>query len=213
MVEVPLEMLSSGVASDQAVAANNRAVELARARRWAEAAAVLDDVRALVSENAVFRRNASLIDLNAAASGGERLSEDTLLHYVFAGRWAAAVDLFRDTAAGADLFALPPYTDASTASASGYGSPPFLRAIFDATAAARAVAPARPEIEFLHAWSAFHLDPGTTVAPSTSRRDARYRIDVDESALLEVFDRAATLAPDDPLYAEALRVVGERLLP
>ena len=213
MVAVPLDMLSSGAASDQAIAANNRAVELARARRWAEAAAVLDDVRTLVGESPVFRRNASLIDLNAAGSGGEHLSEDTLLHYVFAGQWAAAVDLFRDAPAGPDLFAAPPYRDASTQSRSGYGSPPFLRAIFDATAAARAVAPARPDIEFLHAWSAFHLDPDTTGAPSTSRRDAGYRIDVDESVVFEVLDRAVALAPNDPLYAETRRVVAERLSP
>ena len=212
LVEVPIGMLSSGAASDQAVAANNRAVELARARRWAEAAAVLDDVRPLVEQSAVFRRNASLIDLNAAASGGERLSDDTLLHYVFAGRWAAAVDLFRDTPRPARTCSpcrrtrmRPQRRRAVT------GRLRFLRAIFDATAAARAVAPARPEIEFLHAWSAFHLDPDTAVAPSTSRRDARYRIDVDESALLEVFDRAATLAPDEPLYTETRRVVAERL--
>ena len=108
---------------------------------------------------------------------------------------------------------MPPYTDASTASASGYGSPPFLRAIFDATAAARAVAPARPEIEFLHAWSAFHLDPDNPLARSSSRMDPGFRIEADEAALLEVFDRAASLAPGDPLFAEALRVAGERLLP
>ena len=140
---------------------------------------MLDDFRPLAEQSAVFRRNASLIDLNAAA------------------------------AAGRELFAALPYRGASAQSASGHGSPPFLRAIFDAAVAARTVAPARPEIELLHGWSAFHLDPETTVAHSTSRRDARYRIDVDEMALLEVFDRAATLAPDDPLYAEALRVVGE----
>ena len=212
LVEVPLEMLSSGAASDQAVAANNHAVELGRARRWAEAAAVLDDVRPLVEQSAVFRRNASLIDLNAGTSGGDRFSEDALLNYVFPGLWAEAVGLFRDTTVGPDLFAGPlPYLEGAAGSRGGYGTPPFLRAIFDATAAARAVAPALAEIEFLHAWSAFHLDPDTTGIPSTSWDDSDYRIDVDESALLEVFDRAATLAPDDPLYAETRRVVAERL--
>ena len=214
MAAVPLEMLSAGAASAAAVAANNRAVELARARRWAEATKILDGARLLIAESAVFRRNASLIDLNAGASGGGRLSEDTLLHYVFAGEWADAVGLFRDIPVGPDLFAeAPPYMDASAPSRGLYGTPPFMRAIFDATAAARAVAPARPEVEFLHAWSAFHLDADTTVAPSTSRRDADYRIDVDESAMLEVFDRAAALAPGDPLFAEARRLAAERAAP
>ena len=84
-----------------------------------------------------------------------------------------------------------------------------MRAIFDATAAARAVAPARSEIEFLHAWSAFHL-ADTTGVPSTHRWDAEYRIDVDESAVLEVLDRGAALAPGDPLFGEARRVVAGR---
>ena len=163
---------------------NNRAVELARARRWAEAETVLDDARPLVVESAVFRRNASMIDLNAGTSGGSRLSEDTLLHYVFAGEWADAVGFFRDIPVGPDLFVeAPPYMDAAAPSWGRYGIPPFMRAIFDATAAARAVAPARPEVGFLHAWSAFHLDPDTTAASSTSWSDADYRIDVDESAV------------------------------
>ena len=209
--EVWLDLLPAGAASEAAVAANNRAVKLARARRWAEAVAVLNDARPLVAESAVFRRNAKLIDLNASASGGDPLSEDTLLHYVFAGSWAEAVDLFRDTPVGPDLFAERlPARGRSAGSESRYGTPPFLRAIFDATAAARAVAPARAEIEFLHAWSAFHLDPDTTVASSTHWSDPDYRIDVDESAVLEVFDRAAALAPGDRLFEEVRRVVTER---
>ena len=79
---------------------------------------------------------------------------------------------------GPDLVAEPlPYLEESGRSEGGYGTPPFLRAIFDATAAARAVAPPRPEIEFLHAWSAFHLDPDTTAASSTDSSDSDYRID------------------------------------
>ena len=209
MAKAPLEMLSPNAASAAAVAANNRAVELARARRWAEAVAVLDDYRPLVAESAVFRRNVSLIDLSAGA-GGERLSEEPLLHHVLAGQWTAAVDLFRDAPAGPDLFAARPYGADSAESPNGYGAPPFLRAIFDATAAARAVAPPRPEIEFLHAWSAFHLDPDTTAASSISWRDGDYQIDVDDRAVLEVFERAAALAPGDPLLAAVGRIAEAR---
>jgi hypothetical protein len=111
---------------------------------------VLDAARPLVAESMAFRRNASLIDLNAGAGRG-RLSEDDLLHHVFAGSWAGAVDLFRAAPADPDLFAQPlPYIGPAARSESRYGTPPFLRAVFDATAAARAVAPARTEIEFLH---------------------------------------------------------------
>ena len=205
LVEVALEVLRAGSASDAAVAANNRAVELARARRWVEAVAVLDDASFLTPESVVFRRNATLIDLNAGIVGRHRLSEDALLHYVFAGAWAEAAGLFRDVPVGPDLFAEPlAYASESAGLQSGYGTPPFMRAIFDATAAARAVAPARSEIEFLHAWSAFHL-ADTTPALVTDRGDLEYLIDVDEAALLEVFDRAVALAPGDPLFAEARR--------
>ena len=207
---VPLEFLSVGSASADAVTANNRAVALARARRWMEAMAAVDAARPLVAESMVFRRNASLIDLNAGASGGGRLSEDDLLHHVFAGSWADAVDLFRGAPVGPDLFAEPlPYSGEAARAASRYGTPPFLRAVFDATAAARAVAPARAEIEFLHAWSALHLDPDTTVAP-LHRRGARYRVDVDEVVVLETLDRASTLAPGDSFFAEAWRVAADR---
>ena len=108
MTAVWPETLPAGSASDAAVAANNRAAELAGAERWAEALAVVDGDRALVAESAVFRRNASLIGLNAAASDGDRFSEDTLLHYVFAGLWAEAVDIFRHKPILPDFFTTPP---------------------------------------------------------------------------------------------------------
>ena len=65
--------------------------------------------------------------------------------------------------------------------------------VFGATARARRVAPALAEIEFLHAWSAYHLDsdPGGTVA-------------------LEGLERAVALSPRDPLFVEAQRFVQSR---
>ena len=215
MTRVFLETLSAGAASDAAVAANNRAVELAVGRRWAEAVAVLDRGRSLVAESAVFRRNAALIDLTAVDPDGDGLSDDRLLHYIFAGLWAEAVDLFRDAPVRPDLFADPP--DYMHMAASWmYGTPPFLKAIFDATTAARTVAPPRPEIEFLHGWSAYRLqdwsdwlDRGAPSDPAKYWHPSWYRfpIDVDESAVLEALDRAVALAPDDPLFAEARRFV------
>ena len=58
--------------------------------------------------------------------------------------------------------------------------------------------------------SAFHLDPDTTVATSTHWSDSDYRIDVDNAAVLEVFDRTAALAPGDPLFTAVGRAVGDR---
>jgi hypothetical protein len=90
-------------------------------------------------------------------AGAESLSEDTLLHYVLAGAWTDAVDIFRHQPVLPDFFtAQPPYAE-EYYMGHGYGHPPFLQAVFDATAAARRVAPARPEIEFLHGWAAYHL--------------------------------------------------------
>ena len=108
VAQADFEMLPAGSASAAAVAANNRAAELANAGRWAEALAVVDGARALVAESAAFRRNASLIDLNAAGPGRERRSDDTFLHYVFAGLWADAVDILRLKPILPDFFATPP---------------------------------------------------------------------------------------------------------
>ena len=219
MTNVSLETLPAGAASDAAVAANNRAVELAGGRRWAEAVAVLDRGRSLVAESAVFRRNAALIDLTAVDPAGDGLSDDRLLHYIFAGLWTEAVDLFRDAPVRPDLFAGPPDYMHMVAARGMYGTPPFLKAIFDATTAARTVAPPRPEIEFLHGWSAYHLqdwsDQLDRTAPADPATESRYwdiswvrfPIDVDESAMLDALDRAVALAPDDPLFAEARRFV------
>ena len=209
MAEAALEPLPAGSAAEAAVTANDRAAELAGAGRWAEALAMIDGARALATDSAVFRRNAALIRLNAGAAGDLRLTEDDLLHHVLAGSWAAAVDLFRGAPAGPDLFAEPPYVDEAARLDSPYGTPPFLRAIFDATVAARAVQPARAEIEFLHAWSALHLDSGRTVAALGSR-DVEYRVGVDEATLLKTLQRAAALAPGDVFFEEAWRVVADR---
>ena len=208
MVHTPLERLPAGAASDEAVAANNRAVLLGDAGRWAEAAVVVGDARPFLAEHAVFRRNAALID-RYAGPGSEGLSGERLLGYVLAGRWSDAVDIFRHGSVLPDFFAdPPPYPQEN-----GYGSPPFLLAVFNATAEARRVAPARPEIEFLHAWAAFHLDPDTT----TLDRERDWwpnayaeLIDSDDSVVLDALDRAVRLAPGDPLFAEAQRLVARR---
>ena len=219
MTRAFLETLPAGAASEAAVAANNRAVQLARARRWAEAVAVLDRARPLVAESVVFRRNAALIDLTAVDPDGAGLSSDRLLHYIFAGLWTEAVDLLRDAPVRADLFTDPPGNMDTTAGTGMYRTPPFLKAIFDATAAARTVAPARSEVEFLYGWSSHHLqgwsdwlDHGAAGDSAAEARDwhptwYRFSIDADESAALEALDRAVALAPDDPLFAEARRLV------
>ncbi|MDE2905358.1 MAG: hypothetical protein OXQ28_04650, partial [Acidobacteriota bacterium] len=212
------EPLPAGSASEAVVAANNRAAELARAGRWTEALAVVDGARTLAAGSAVFRRNASLIDLHAGAAS---LSEDTLLHYVFAGAWADAVGIFRHQPALPDFFTTQPPYAKEYMMGRGYGRPPFLQAVFDATAAAQMVAPARPEIEFLHGWSAYHLrewsaavdrdDPDAPTAWRMPMTNEYWRWhEADDPVVREALDRAAALAPDDPFFVEAARVVAER---
>ena len=127
MVNAGLEPLPAGAASDELVTANNRAVALGGAGRWAEAAAVVADARPLGAGHAVFRRNAALIDLYAGP-GSEELSGTRLLAHILAGRWAEAVDIFRDDHVLPDFFAEPPYPREN-----GEGTPPFLLAVFEAT--------------------------------------------------------------------------------
>ena len=209
MAEAALEPLPAGSVPEAAVTANDHAA--GAGRRGPVGRSARDDRRRPRpgADRAVFRRNAALIRLNAGAAGDLRLSEDELLHHVLAGSWADAVDLFRGAPAGPDLFAEPLYLDEAARLDSPYGTPPFLRAILDATAAARAVAPARAEIEFLHAWSALHLDSSRTVA-ALDPGDVEYRVDVDEAAVLETLQRAAALAPGDAFFENAWRVAADR---
>ena len=107
-----------------------------------------------------------------------------------------------------------PFSSASLDTLGRDGPPALLRAVFDATAAARAVAPPRPGIEFLHGWAAFHLDPDLAGPPRPNPPDdadpaADYRIDADDAAVFEVLERAAALAPGDPLFAEARRAAAD----
>ena len=163
-----------------------------------------------------MRKTTALL-LNAAAPADDALSEDPLLDDVFRGRWAEAVGRFRTPPGGPDVFTAPPPFPASSLRAMRrYGAPPLLRAVFDATTAARAVVPPRPEIEFLHAWAAFHRDPDLAgparpARPGDADWFADYRIDADLPSALETLGHAAALAPDDPLYADAHRsVAGHR---
>ena len=223
MAEVWFETLPAGAAPAAVVASNNRAAELAGAGRWVEALAVVDGVRAVVVDNGVFRRNASLIDLNAGTpAGGGRLSEDTLLHYVFAGMWTDAVDIFRHKSVLPDFFAQPPpYMDKYMMNYSKFSNPPLLMAVYEATATARTVAPALAEIEFLQAWSAYHLRGWSAYLERRDRTDpsTEWRfwdlswsglIEPGESVVLEALDRAVALAPSDPLFVEAQRVIARR---
>ena len=223
MAEVGLETLPAGAAPAALVASNNRAAELAGAGRWVEALAVVDGARAIVVDNGVFRRNASLIDLNAGTpAGGGRLSEDTLLHYVFAGMWPEAVEIFRHEPVLPDFFAQPPpYMDKYMMNYSKFSTPPLLMAVYEASATARTVAPALAEIEFLHAWSAYHLRGWSAYLERRDRADpsTEWRfwdlswsglIEPGESVVIEALDRAVALAPSDPLFAEAQRVIARR---
>ena len=124
--------------------------------------------------------------------------------------WTEAVDLFRDDPLLPDFFAAAP---PDMPDVGWYGTPPYLGAIFSATAAARTVAPARAEIEFLHAWAAFHLDPDTTTLDLQQWYPGHWLaglIDSDDGTVLDALDRAVRLAPDDPLFVEAQRLVTDR---
>ena len=203
MARVAFESLPAGSASRAAVAANERIVELARARRWTEAGTMLDAAAPLVAEHAVFRRNAALVDPTARRLDGDWLHDDRLLHHVLTGSWAEAVDIFRNGPILPDFFADPPRWYAPR---NAFGTM-LLRQIFHATAEARRTGPPRPEIEFLYAWAAFHLDPDTT---SLDRFAVERLIDSDGSVVLDALDRAVRLAPGDPLFAAAQQFVARR---
>ena len=99
--------------------------------------------------------------------------------------------------AGAERFfaTFPPYIDEYM------DLLPSVRAAFDVTTAARTVAPALPEIEFLHGWAAHHLRAWADPSMELWTRWAWMVVDPPgESVALEALKRAAALAPHDRLF-------------
>lgn len=191
-----METLAVGSGSDSVVEANNRAVELGRAGRWMEALTVVDRVeRVQPVGNAVFRRNASVIRLN----GSRQPYYYECLEGVLAGDWRSTVDTLREMN---DVDLSPLENDLLELYE--------IREIYDRTSEARTVAPAVAELEYLHAWAAYNIDPdhADVVEEDFGGFDlAENLVDSDDAVVLEALRRAVELAPNDELFVAALRAI------
>ncbi len=190
-VPIELETLPVGGAGGEAepdvISVNNTLVTLAEANLWRDALLLLDQVGQTPRANEVYARNADLVRFIGEARRELTQSEPldfTLLHNIFYGDYAAAVDELRVYEV-ADL--LDPVAE----------SPLFAGTVgegFDETIAeytvryatdALAVQPENAAASYLLGWAQQLLDPTNPAA-------------------LDNIARAAELAPDDDLYSKSL---------
>ncbi len=186
---VPIELttLSESAADEEVVAANNELVTLAEANLWRDALTLVERGNAALRENETYRQNADLVRFLGEARRELTRSEPldfTLLHNVFYGDYAAAVDELRPYEI-ADLLDPVP------------ASPLFAGTVgegFDETIATYAAA---------YATEALAVQPDNAAAHYLLGW-AQNLLDRTDPAALENIKRAAALAPSDELYSKSL---------
>lgn len=166
----------------------NRSVALAQAGLWRQAAAVARSVPIPAAEPDA-RRLASLIRLNAEArEAAARESRYPLLAEVLAGDYAAAVAIMRPLGAEA-IFS--PDSPLVAGSAAESWEPRLADWTERSATAALALQPRLAEAQFLRGWARYLADP----AGDAARRD---------------LERAALLAPEEPLFAQSAELLSQR---
>lgn len=182
LAEVTIEPLAADQQAHPAYAAANRAVELAHAGLWKDAAATIDEAVAVAgaTDNATLTWNAILIHLHAEAMVAALAdSPYPLLNHIFYGDYAAALEMMRPYTP-AEIFSAETPLIAGTV-AQGWEQAVSQHIIQSADAALSA----EPELAaawFLRGWARFVADP----------TDPQAQADV---------ARAAELAPAEPLFA------------
>ncbi len=192
LAPVEISSLLMGQRGTPVDAVNSEAVALAQAGLWHDALAKIDEAVALAGDDdpptpaGSLRWNQALIRLNhdallAAASD----SAYPLLSQVFYGDYAAAVDLMRPYSAE-QIFS--PDTPLVAGTAAEGWQPELSGYLLSSSDAALAVQPELAPAYFVRAWGRYLADPAS---PQIAADLAR----------------AAELAPDDVLYAQASAAV------
>lgn len=187
MVEVQLTPLEDS-ASDDLRRLNNRAIELARAGLWKEAQETMNQI-ADPSQDETVNWNAALVSLHAEAHT-EQINEGAypLLGTIFYGDYPAALDVVRSYPVE-EIFGTPSALVAGTV-AEGWESA-LTNQITSTTTLAIQARPDLAAAYFLRGWSLFVSDPGNP-------------------QVLADLERAAQLAPNEPLFAQGVAYLHER---
>jgi hypothetical protein len=188
LVEVDLTPLPEPAPTDVR-RLTNRAVELAQAGLWKDARTTIAQAQALQPKDPTVGWDAALIRLHADAREEQaRSGPYPLLGNVFFGDYAAALDVVR------------PYTPAQLFDPDGplvVGTvaeqwlPQLVEAVETTATAALKAQPDLAAAYFLRGWAAYLNQPGSSEA-------------------LADLQRAATLAPSEPLFARSLQYVKTR---
>jgi len=162
---------------------NNLAVKLAGAELWKEAQATAERALALAPQDPTVTWNAALIRLHAEAYQSQlKDSPYPLLVQVFYGDYAAALDVMRPYTADQIFGSNTPLVTGTIAS--GWEDALSER-IITGTTRALAVEPELAAAYFLRGWATHLVKPG----------DPQVKADI---------EKAAALAPNEPLFAEGL---------
>jgi len=162
---------------------NNLAVKLAGAELWKEAQATAEKALALAPQDPTVIWNAALIRLHAEAYQSQlKDSPYPLLVQVFYGDYAAALDVMRPYTADQIFGSNTPLVTGTIAS--GWEDALSER-IITSTTRALAVKPDLAAAYFLRGWATHLVKPG----------DPQVKADI---------EKAAALAPNEPLFAEGL---------
>ena len=190
MLERQIEPMLMGQSGHPARDLTNKAVALAQAGLWKDAAAVIEQAKQAAANvqppftNDTVDWDYGLIKLHAdAAARAVADSGYPLLSNVFYGDYAAAVDLMRPYSAAQIFSAQTPLVVGTTAEA---WVPELTGAITQSATSALALKPDLAPAYFLRGWASYLADPVANRAQA--------KADV---------ERASALAPADALYRDA----------
>ena len=179
-IEVPLTALP-GDAPAALRNWNNRALELAQAGLWKDALETIEEAIALDPHDEIVAWNEAVIRLNAE-SKRDVFSPYPILDQIFYGDYATAVEVMRTYPAEEIFTAETPLVIGTPAE----GSEEILsEIILTRTSDALELQPELAPAYFLRGWAHFLSDPASPDA-------------------LADLERAAQLAPDDPLYVSSV---------
>jgi|WetSurMetagenome_2_1015567.scaffolds.fasta_scaffold14256_5 hypothetical protein len=190
MMERPIEPMLMGQSGHPARDLTNKAVELAQAGLWKDAASVIEQAKQAATNvqppftNDTVDWDYGLIKLHAGALADATANSGyPLLSNIFYGDYAAAVDLMRQYSAQQIFSAQTPLVVGTTAEA---WVPELSSSITKKADAALALKPDLAPAYFLRGWASYLADPVANRAQA--------KVDV---------AKAAALAPADALYRDA----------
>ena len=178
LVIVDLTLLEN---TNLATDVNNQAVNLAQAELWKDARMVINEALSQEPENEVIQWNAAIITTIADARENAR-SSYPIMDWVFFGDYDAAIEHFRGYEPSEIFSRQSPLIIGTSAEGS---EDSMAETIQTFTSSALTLRPDMASAYFLRGWATYLLDQNVP------------------AALVDI-QKAAELAPDEPIYANAL---------